>query len=90
MPAPLKCLILLLVALLLIACSEDERTEQCMEADPVGQPCEHDTDCRPVVCHCEEQNWQASQACIDGVCEGAEENCPPTCIDEGGWTGDCE
>ncbi len=85
-----------LVLLVFVAGCDDDITEQCAELDPVGQSCEENTECAPVLCECLEDNWQGNPRCIDGACEGVEAACAGigrsdrgACADEGGWTGDC-
>ena len=92
-----KALMVLVVMVWALGCSEDPRTEQCQAADFEGQSCQEASDCPDTFyCVCGEEDLRAYSACINGVCSGAEEVCgegmvffPGVCESAGGWNGDC-
>ena len=97
----MKRSIVILFVLLLMSpgCSDDdERTEQCIAADPGGQSCEEASDCHSdFVCVCADGDYEVnSSSCYNGECGGAAVECGGegffpefAACDEGTWTGDC-
>lgn len=90
-----KAIIFSLALIFSFGC-DDHVTEQCAELDPLGDACEHDSDCDSFLCECVQDNWLANPECVDGQCQGVEASCAGegrpdegACEGEGGWTGDC-